>query len=121
MINNLFKKYLYDTTVVIRVEDEYGTGPYHSGVLVDGLDVVDSVRNPMPYRDGIDDCTGCIFGFSSWAQLRAWFNLSVRHGLCVAGFRVGEYVVARKHILTGRSQVAFPRDSAQLIKVKEIL
>lgn len=101
---------------VYRWEDSEGVGPYTG--RGDSIFTPDAIgdrtftekRWPLPNDDGIEHVeSNAVFGFSSVAQARAWFNVHERIHLRAHGFRLVVYEVQERFVSHGRRQVCFER------------
>lgn len=116
---------------VYRIENIDGEGIYtacsRSDDMYDMLsNYQDAPRHPTPYQDpkmcgawsNRDRCGDAemVFGFSSKAQLKRWFNRARDRKLMDdEGFRVSIYAVGNEDILRGLVQVAFNRTYAKQV------
>lgn len=104
------------------MEDDQCLGPYTTRRAVGlhlGLGEEESDnRHPCP-KDDVPGWSAVVetwdwrFGFASWGSLRAWYDEDDRAALRRAGFRVGRYRVADRHVLRGGRQLAFAWDEAR--------
>lgn len=94
----------------------YGSASYDEANLVLQLHRVHHENWPAPEEDGMgrSHWLDMIFGFSSLEQMRQWFDGPERLYLSTFGIALSHYQ-ARGPIVSGRCQVAFYRQSAELI------
>jgi hypothetical protein len=127
-----------DTRTIYRVEDADGAGPYGKSRLGSyrheasgGFDL--DKRHPMPQsdytlwelmryargpdgthaRDDWNFAPWVHFGFSSIAQLEAWFDPRDRAALHAQGFRVAVYEAPKGSTAAGRTQAIFCPEMAE--------
>lgn len=102
-----------------RIENRQGFGPFFTRPekewRIKRLSLVCPER-PYFLADGISNMPShYFFGCSSHAQLQHWF-LSVQDVLATLGFRIRVYRVHRFRIEYGRTQVAFDKAGALLLR-----
>jgi hypothetical protein len=115
----------FPTSLIYRVEDEEGKGPYMGSYDVDewteGSHVGD--HHPTPMSDGIEfwkvrDQHGnnnILCGFRDMDQLRKWFTCRELTNLYDMGLRVKVYQVNRDYIWHGNMQVVYHKEWAECV------
>jgi hypothetical protein len=105
---------------VYRWEGPDGVGPYNSSSISDQAllcslhsHVSEDGLHLGPLSDGIDPCPGWVFGFSSVASARTWFNPVEQELLEAAGFKMKVFLVPEESIRRGEHQVMFDRSKAE--------
>lgn len=126
-------------TIVYRVEDVNGEGPYQSKYANGWLDhfgaestapafirdlytsdAMDPDPHPSPYNDGIDGRINHdeFFGFHTLTSLAAWMLREPEdaHKLNIAGYHVSVFEVDRHDVRVGSRQVVFTRRRASKVR-----
>lgn len=112
-------------TVVYRVEDSKGSGPYmsHYNLMEMSIKHSDS-KHPEPFDDDMDSTENFtadyVCGFSSVSKAKQWFK-GFRRLLDKKGFKLSVYEVPEEHVMRGRRQVVFKKDGAKLLKTKGLV
>lgn len=110
-------------TIVYRIEDKEGQGPYQGPEEICAFLPCDAdIDHPAPADEGIPrppEEWEARFAFPTRQAVRAWFSVRARRWLDAQGFKLVEY--RAPEVSVGRRQAVFNHNGAEHVAILPLL